>query len=57
MRQCFAAVTETPARILGLEDYGIAPGLQGRLVLLQAGDPVEAIRLRATRLLVMRRGR
>ena len=57
MRQCFAAVTETPARILGLEDYGIAPGCKADLVLLQAGDPVEAIRLRATRLLVMRRGK
>ena len=57
MRQCFAAVTETPARILGLEGYGIAPGCKADLVLLQAGDPVEAIRLRATRLLVMRRGK
>ncbi len=57
MRQCFAAVTENPARILGLEGYGLAPGCHADFVLLQARDPVEAIRLRATRLLVYRRGR
>ncbi|QET06222.1 MULTISPECIES: amidohydrolase family protein [Cupriavidus] len=57
MRACFTAVTETPARILGLEGYGIAPGCRADLVLLQAGDPVEALRLRATRLLVLRAGK
>ncbi|WP_439890956.1 amidohydrolase family protein [Ralstonia sp. 25C] len=57
MRQCFAAVTETPARILGLEGYGIAPGCHADLVVLDARDPIEAIRLRAARTLVMRRGK
>jgi len=57
MRQCFLAVTETPARILGLQAYGIDPGCQADLVLLDAGGPVEAIRLRAARRLVMRRGK
>jgi cytosine deaminase len=57
MRACFRAVTETPAAILGLEGYGIAPGCHADLVLLQARDPIEAIRLRATRLAVIRRGR
>ena len=57
MRQCFDAVTTTPARILGLEGYGIAPGGRADLVLLQAGDVVEALRLRATRLAVVRAGR
>ena len=57
MRACFRAVTETPAAILGLQGYGIAPGCYADLVLLQARDPVEAIRLRATRLVVIRRGR
>jgi cytosine/creatinine deaminase len=56
MRACFRAVTETPAKILGLEGYGIAPGCNADLVLLQARDPVEAIRLRAPRLVVLRRG-
>jgi len=56
MRQCFEAVTTVPAAILGLEGYGIAPGCRADLVLLQAGDPIEAIRLRATRLAVIRAG-
>ncbi|MFQ5775289.1 MAG: amidohydrolase family protein [Kiloniellaceae bacterium] len=57
MRACFRAVTENGARIMGLEGYGIAPGRHADLVVLQAGDPIEAIRLRATRLHVIRRGR
>ncbi|MFO1317996.1 MAG: amidohydrolase family protein [Burkholderiales bacterium] len=57
MRECFKAVTETPAKILGLEGYGIAPGCHADFVVLQARDPVEAIRLRAARLAVVRRGR
>jgi len=57
MRACFRAVTETPAEILALDGYGIAPGCHADLVLLQARDPVEAIRLRATRLAVIRRGK
>src|SRR2546426_1559784 len=57
MRSCFAAVTANPARILGLDGYGIAPGCRADFVLLQAHDPVEAIRLRATRLKVFRAGR
>ncbi|MGZ3183323.1 MAG: amidohydrolase family protein [Telluria sp.] len=56
MRQCFRAVTDAPARILGLEGYGIAPGCHADLVLLDAADPIEAIRLRAGRRLVLRRG-
>ncbi|HSI58742.1 MAG TPA: amidohydrolase family protein [Ideonella sp.] len=57
MRQCFEAITTAPARMLGLQGYGLAVGDQADLVLLQARDPVEAIRLRATRLLVLRAGR
>ncbi|MEQ1807730.1 MAG: amidohydrolase family protein [Burkholderiaceae bacterium] len=57
MRQCFDAVTRAPARILQLEGYGIEPGCNADFVLLQARDPVEAIRLRATRLAVYRRGK
>lgn len=56
MLQCFEAVTSTPARILGLQGYGIAPGCKADLVWLDAGSPVEAIRLRAARRLVLRRG-
>jgi len=56
MRACFQAVTETPAKILGLEGYGLQPGCHADLVLLDARDAVEAIRLRAARRLVLRRG-
>jgi cytosine deaminase len=56
MHRCFLAVTEAPARILALQGYGIAPGCHADLVLLDAGSTVEAIRLRAPRRLVLRRG-
>jgi cytosine deaminase len=56
MRQCFAAVTTQPARILGLPGYGLEVGCHADMVLLQARDTIEAIRLRATRLQVIRRG-
>ena len=56
MHQCFEAVTTAPARILGLDDWGIAPGKQASFVLLQAHSPVEALRLRAHRLAVYRNG-
>jgi cytosine deaminase len=57
MRACFDAVTVNAAKVLGLPDYGIEVGRPADLVLLQAGSPQEAIRLRATRLMVLRRGR
>ena len=56
-RQAFEAVTTNPARVLGLEGYGIAPGCRADLVVLQARDPLEALRLRARRLMVLRAGR
>jgi cytosine deaminase len=56
MRQCFDAVTSTPAAILGLDGYGLDVGCHADFVVLQACDPIEAIRLRATRLAVVRRG-
>ncbi|MCB1885536.1 MAG: amidohydrolase family protein [Geminicoccaceae bacterium] len=57
MRAAFAAVTSVPAGILGLDGYGLEPGCHADLVLLDAEDPIEAIRLKATRLVVVRRGR
>ena len=56
MRQCFDAVTTHPAALLGLQGYGLAPGCHADFVLLHAHTPAEAIRLRATRLAVWRRG-
>ncbi|MFM2069210.1 MAG: cytosine deaminase CodA, partial [Pseudomonadota bacterium] len=57
MRACFEAVSSHAARVLGLDGYGLAPGCRADLVLLQARDPIEAIRLRAHRLAVLRGGR
>ncbi|HSC00577.1 MAG TPA: amidohydrolase family protein [Burkholderiaceae bacterium] len=57
MRSCFDAVTTVPARILGLDGYGLEPGCRADCVLLQARTPTEAIRLRAQRLAVVRSGR
>ena len=56
MRACFDAVTVNSAKILGLADHGIELGKPADFVLLQSRDPIEAIRLRATRLMVVRRG-
>jgi len=56
MRFCFDAVTAHPARIMELEGYGLEPGCNADLVMLQARDPIEAIRLKAARLAVIRRG-
>ena len=56
MKACFDAVTVNSARLMGLDHDGLAVGKAADFVLLQARDPIEAIRLRATRLLVVRRG-
>lgn len=53
----FDAITVNSARAMGLSDYGFAVGCHADLVILQARDVAEAIRLRATRLTVLRRGR
>ena len=57
MRWCFDAVTKNSAEIMGLEKYGVDVGNFADLVILQAKDPIEAIRLRPTRLSVIRRGK
>jgi cytosine deaminase len=57
MRFCFDAVTANPARVMQLDGYGLEVGCNADMVLLQAHDPIEAIRLRARRLAVIRRGK
>ena len=56
MRQVFAAVTTNGAKALGIENYGIEPGCNGDIVILQARDPQDALRLKPARLYVIRRG-
>jgi len=57
MRWCFDAVTVNPAKAMHLEGYGLEKGCKADMVVLQAKDPIEAIRLKANRLFVIRRGR
>ncbi len=57
MRACFDAVTVNAARILRLDGHGLEAGCHADFVLLHARSPGEAIRLRASRLAVVRRGR
>jgi cytosine deaminase len=56
MRQIFEAVTFNGANVLGLEGYGLEPGCNADIVILQARDPQEALRLKPARLFVIRRG-
>ena len=57
MRQCFEMVTTNAAKVMQLEGYGLDVGCNADFVLLQARDVIEAIRLRATRLKVFKRGK
>ncbi len=57
MRQVFDAVTKNGAKTLGLEGYGITPGSHADLVILQAADIHEALRIKPVRLYVIRRGK
>lgn len=57
MAWCFDAVTKNSAEIMGLQGYGIDPGCKANFNVLQASDRIEAIRLRAHRLAVIRKGR
>ena len=57
MRRCFEMVTKENASIVGLEGYGLVEGNTASLVVLDAGDPVEALRLRPDRLAVISKGK
>lgn len=57
MRACFEMVTAVNAKILNLTDFGLRPGALASLVVLEADDPVEALRLRAGRRFVVSRGK
>jgi cytosine deaminase len=57
MRRIFEAVTYNGAKVLGLEGYGLEPGCHADVVILQARDLREALRLKPARLFVIRRGK
>ena len=54
MAWCFEAVTTNSAKLMGLEGYGVVKGCKASFNLLQANDPIEAIRLKAHRIAVVR---
>jgi len=57
MHRCFDMVTSENAAIMQLEDYGLHEGAMASLVVLDAGDPIEAVRLRPDRLCVISKGK
>ena len=57
MARCFRMVTEDNAKIMALEGYGLGKGCIASLVVLDAGNPTEAIRLRPERLAVVSKGK
>ena len=56
MRQIFEAVTYNGAKAMGLEGYGLAPGCRADIVVLQAANVHDALRLKPARLYVIRHG-
>ena len=57
MKQIFDTVTYNGAKTLGLKNYGLEPGCHADIVILQASDIHEALRLKPARLYVIRRGK
>ena len=57
MEWCFKAVTENSAKIMALEGYGLEIGCNANFNILQAQEPIEAIRLRAHRIAIIRKGK
>ncbi len=57
MRDCYAAVTTQAAKVMHLQGYGLSRGNDASFVLLQANHTIEAIRLRANRIKVWRKGK
>jgi cytosine deaminase len=57
IRYCYECVTSHPAKAMGLEGYGLEKGCKADFVLLQARDTIEAIRLKAARLAVVKSGK
>ncbi|MFS8114215.1 amidohydrolase family protein [Rhizobium jaguaris] len=56
-KKIFDALTVNSARTLGLEGYGLEKGCNADLVVLQAVDTLEALRLKPNRLAVIKRGK
>jgi cytosine deaminase len=57
MAWTFTSVTTCGAAAMGLPDPTLRAGGPASMVILQARDPIEAVRMKATRLCVIRDGR
>ena len=57
MVSCFDSVTTTAAKVLQIEKYGLKKGSYGDLVILQCKNKIEALRLKPTRLFVIKKGK
>jgi cytosine deaminase len=57
MAWTFTSVTQNGARAMGLPDPTIREGGPANMVVLQARDPIEAVRMKATRLVVIKHGK
>jgi cytosine deaminase len=55
MHRAFQMVTDAPAEIMGL-DFGLRPGARASLVVLDCATPIEALRLRPVRRIVLSDG-
>ena len=56
-RKIFDALTVNSAKTMGLEGYGLETGCKADLVVLQAADVTEALRLKPNRLFVIKAGK
>ncbi|HXT07229.1 MAG TPA: amidohydrolase family protein [Roseiarcus sp.] len=56
-KRIFDGLTVNAARTLGLEGYGLEKGCNADLVVLQATDTLEALRLKPNRLAVIKKGK
>ncbi|OAV54163.1 cytosine deaminase [Rhizobium sp. WYCCWR10014] len=56
-KKIFDALTVNSAKTMGLAGYGLEKGCNADLLILQASDTLEALRLKPNRLAVIRRGK
>ncbi|WP_027667159.1 amidohydrolase family protein [Rhizobium leguminosarum] len=56
-KRIFDALTVNSAKTMGLTGYGLEKGCNADLVILQASDTLEALRLKPNRLAIIRRGK
>ncbi len=56
-KKVYDAITVNSAKTMGIQGYGLEKGCNADLVILQAHNTLEALRLKPTRLAVIRRGK